>query len=532
VWTLRTVILVVTLTLSPVCARALPRSISVAESDCRMAREFLKWGKHEEARKTAEQAARSNPLSPDAESLAGQAELGLGHLDAAQEHLERALALQPAAIDARRALGEVFLKQGRFNKARSEFRRVLASRPDDFFSRYSLGISFALEHRLPQALIEFQQAYQLDSSNPALLVALLDAYIKLNHDRQASAILAILDRRLMNQPNQRMQIAALLVKENAYELAAEEFERLRAMNPDSDELNYDLALAYYRAGKETQASVLLRRLLARKDDAELEDLLGDVEERAENHAAAGTAFRRAMELEPQNEGYRFDYAQCLESQWDLAAASKLFETGILDFPSSAKMWLGLGATYYLAGRYKESALTLLHAATVAPNAPEVYPLLGLAYEAAGPFQEAIADRFSRYMANNPPNAMAHYYYGKILLERSRQGDARSLKEAQRQLQQAVDLAPKLAKAHTELGVLLEMQGRFHAARAELERAVQLDPESSAAYYDLGQIYGKLGEREHSQEALRKFQLLKATQNGNLDQEAVRSFLARSKETGP
>jgi cellulose synthase operon protein C len=531
-WSFGALILSLVLTLSPVSARVLSRSASAAESELRIAYKFLRQGKYEKARKAAEQALQSNPLSPEAESLAGQAELALDHLDVAQKHLEHALTLQPAAVGARRALGEVFLKKGQLDRAQIEFGRVLTFRPDDFVSRYSLGACFVLQHRMPQALREFQQAYQLDSSNPALLAALLDTYVKLNRKSQASATLAALDRRLIDQPEQRMQIAALLVRESAYGLAAEEFERLRAANPDSYELKYDLALAYYRAGKETQASALLRNLLAQKDDAELEDLFGDVEERAENHAAAAIAFRRAMQLAPRNEGYRFDYAQCLESQWDLATAANAFQDGILDFPSSAKMWLGLGATYYLAGRYKEAAQTLLQAARVAPDAPQVYRLLGLAYEAAGPFQEAISDRFSHYLTSNPPDPMAHYYYAKILIERDRQGQAQNLTEARRQLKQAIDLTPKLAEAHIELGVLLGMQNQLQAARRELERAVQLDPESSTAYYELARIYRKLGDTGHTQEALQKFQQLKAIQKRNSDQDAVRSFLARAKEAGP
>jgi tetratricopeptide (TPR) repeat protein len=236
-----------------------------------------------------------------------------------------------------------------------------------------------------------------------------------------------------------------------------------------------------------------------------------------------------MQLAPQNEDYRFDYAQCLESEWDLASAAKVFQTGILVFPSSARMWLGLGATYYLAGRYKESAQTLLQAAGVAPGAPEVYRLLGLAYEAAGPFQRPIADRFSVYLVSNPPDAIAHYYYGKILIHQNRQGDARSLMEARRQIEQAIRLDPKLAEAHAELGVLLAMQGQVHAACGELARAVQLDPKSGVAYYELARIYRKLGDVGNAQEALRHFQHLKATQKRNQDQEAVRSFLAGAKE---
>ena len=497
-----------------------------------MARELLTEGKYDEARKAAEQALRFNPVSPEAESLAGQAELALDHTDQAQRHLERALALQPSAVDARRALGKVFLRRGLFNKAQVEFEDILSSQPGDFFSRYSLGICFVRQRRLAEALREFQEAYRVNSSDPALLLALLDTYIGLHEIRQASATLAELNGRLTNQPGQRMQIAALLVKESAYSLAAEEFERLTAANPDSDELKYDLALAYYRAGEETQASMVLKNMLAADDDAELEDLLGDVEERAQNHAAALVAFRRAMQLGPQNEEYRFDYAQCLENQWDLAAAADVFQAGVLDFPSSAKMWLGLGATYYLAGRYSQAAQSLLKAARIAPGAPEVYRLLGLAYEAAGPFQKRIADRFSRYLISNPPDAPAHYYYAKILIERNQQAEAQSLTEARRELEQAIKLDPNLAEAHGELGVLLSMQGQFHAACGQLQRAVRLDPESSAAYYELSRTYRKLGENGHAQDALREFQRLKATQRRKLDQDAVRSFLARAKHEDP
>jgi DNA-binding SARP family transcriptional activator len=71
-----------------------------------------------------------------------------------------------------------------------------------------------------------------------------------------------------------------------------------------------------------------------------------------------------------------------------------------------------------------------------------------------------------------------------------------------------------------------------AARGELERAVQLDPKSSAAYYKLAELYRKAGERERAQNALERFQELKAKEQADKDREAIQGFLQRTKQREP
>ena len=455
--------------------------------------------------------------------------MALGNLDAARDHLRRAVQLGLNSAAVHRDLGMIGLKQKQLGNAQREFELALQFQPDDYPSLYGLGLSHLLQKQPAQALIQFTKAYGLNKSDPSLLMGMLDAHIQLGQKSEASAILAELDAKLDGNYDQQLQLAGLLVNEGAYDLGIEELERLRKTNPDSPELDYDLALAYHRAGHQTAAATLLHSMLAHRDDAELEDLLGDVEGKSGNHTQALLAYQRAIKLEPSNEEYQFDYAEELATNWNPNQALEVFANNIKNFPQSAKMWLGWGATYYLVGKYPEAAKTLLHAAEIAPKNPDVYQLLGLVYEAAGSLQEAVANQFSAYLRTDPPDARAHYYYGKMLVVQSRHGSQVDLTQAKRELERAIQLNPNLAPAYTELATLLSMRGQTEAARNQLETAVRLDPESSEAYYQLMQVYRKLGQHAQAQDAYRKFEQLKAKQGETNRREQVKGFFSEPRQ---
>jgi tetratricopeptide (TPR) repeat protein len=165
---------------------------------------------------------------------------------------------------------------------------------------------------------------------------------------------------------------------------------------------------------------------------------------------------------------------------------------------------------------------------MAPQDPQVYYLLGRAYDAAGLLQDVIAQRFAGYVATQPQDAWAEYFYGRILAARGQQSSREDLAEAQQHLERAIVLDGRLAEAHAELGSVLARRNQLGAARRELERAVQLDPESSAAFYKLAEVYRKLGKMEQAQEAVETFQKLKAKERADKDREAIQGFLKHSR----
>lgn len=490
----------------------------------RRAQQSLAQERFQEARTAALHALKIDARSVDAECLLGMAEFGLGQFESARKDLEKALELDPKPIPAHRTLGEVYLSQERSSDARRQFELVLRLSPADFESLYGLGLSFLLDHQAGSAESAFEKAAALKPRDPSLLKSMLQAQLALKQESKAAATLTLLDDQFDKQDPRRMELAAMLVHEGAYELAIQQFQRLLEAEPGSSELNYDLALAYHRAGQEDQAALLLRNLLARNETAEFEDLLGDVEQARGNRSRSVGAFRRAAELDSQNEEYRYDFAQALAFSSLLNEAAEAFQKATQDFPGSARLWLGLGATYYLAGNYPRAAGTLLRAADMAPRNPQVYYLLGRAFDAVGADQATIARRFADYLASKPNDAWAEYFYGKILAFHGQQSSPSDLAEARRHLERAISLAPHLAEAHAELGNVFELAGQLEAARRELEKATELDPNSSSAFYKLGEIYRRTGESESAKKALQRFRELKAQQRADQDREAIQGFL--------
>lgn len=462
--------------------------------------------------------------SAEALSLLGESEFASGDLIPAERHLTEALTIDPALAEARRALGAAFLRQRRFNSAEAQFEAVLQTRPDDLLGLYGLGLSLIAQNKPSQALKPLVAAYHLNPSDSGVLTALVQAYLKLGKQSQARSTLAELNHCIENDYPQQMQLAQVLVHEGAYELAINQFQQLLKATPDSYELNYDLALAYHRAGREDQAAHQIRAVLAKRNEAELENLLGEVEESRNNYTQALPAYKKAVELQPSSAEYQLDYAIELALHSDPAAALQAFISGVKSFPSSVDLRLGLGGCYYLVGKYGEASETLLRASRMAPENPKVYALLGLAYDAAGPLQPDITQRFESYVKAHPGDALAHYFYGKILLDRTK-GEAHiNFAPPRQELNKAIALNPSLPQARLELGKLLRMRGDLPAAKAQFEAAAKLDPESSDAYYQLMAVYRKLGEQQKADQALQKFRELKGKPRNSANRKQVMTLL--------
>lgn len=512
------------LTPLPIYVQASSKALSVEEL-CKEAREQLKRGKYALARETALSVLKLDSRSAEAQSLVGQSEFALGNLPAAEEHLREALKINPVQTDARRALGATYLRRKRFEAAQSEFEAALRSRPDDVACLYGLGFALLSQHKPSQALGPLIKAEHLSPADPELLTGILQAHLELGQQAQAEETLTELNRQLVNNYAQQMQVAALLVKQGAYKVAIIQFKHLLESEPGSYDLNYNLALAYHRAGEEDQAAAQIRKMLAQGDRGELENLLGEVEVARGNYAQARAAYGQAAMLQPKSEEYQLDYATELALHSNPAEALKIFAAGAKSFPDSAAWWMGLGGCYYLVGNYREAAETLLHASRLRSGDSKVYPLLGLAYDAAGPLKKNIAQRFAQHLKTHPSDALSHYFYGKILLDQVHGKAVSNLDLAQRELNKAVELNPGLAQAHLELARVLEMRGDTKAARTQLETTVRLNPDSSDAYYHLMQVYRKLGQSQEAAVAAEKFQRLKSQEEKLTGSEQVRKLLS-------
>ena len=97
-------------------------------------------------------------------------------------------------------------------------------------------------------------------------------------------------------------VGVLLARYHLYDDAIQHFQAALQANPDSDEVKFDLANAYFRKRQYAQALETANQVseTGRKDDAYL-TLLGDIYAHLGDTARAADIFRDAIQRNPDND---------------------------------------------------------------------------------------------------------------------------------------------------------------------------------------------------------------------------------------
>jgi Flp pilus assembly protein TadD len=83
------------------------------------------------------------------------------------------------------------------------------------------------------------------------------------------------------------------------------------------------------------------------------------------------------------------------------------------------------------------------------------------------------------------------------------GDKGQLEEAEKVLNQVIDLAPTFAKPYEDLGTLLLRQDKVNEALPLLEKAVRLDPKLEDAHFHLGRALAMQGRGAEADESFER-----------------------------
>jgi DNA-binding winged helix-turn-helix (wHTH) protein/TolB-like protein/Tfp pilus assembly protein PilF len=108
-----------------------------------------------------------------------------------------------------------------------------------------------------------------------------------------------------------------------------------------------------------------------------------------NWAEAEVAFKKALELNPNHEEARFEYAWFLSTMGRHEEAIPQAERAVEGDPLSAPANLALGDMYSLAGKFDLALATLQRAGELEPSDPRVYEFLRGTYNALGLYDEVV-----------------------------------------------------------------------------------------------------------------------------------------------
>src|SRR5262249_58228850 len=109
-------------------------------------------------------------------------------------------------------------------------------------------------------------------------------------------------------------------------------------------------LASVVRGDARKARAKIKQACRLSNTAELRALLGEVEEKAGDVAAAAAAYHQAAGIEP-SEKHLLSLGNLLVKSSNYAEAIKFFDYGLRKFPRSSQLKVGLGVAQYSQGQY-------------------------------------------------------------------------------------------------------------------------------------------------------------------------------------
>jgi tetratricopeptide (TPR) repeat protein len=221
---------------------------------------------------------------------------------------------------------------------------------------------------------------------------------------------------------------------------------------------------------------------------------GMANEHTGDHEGAERAYRRGLQVAPEDPELRNALGWTLFQDGRTAEAVAEYERALTANPSHAKSHNNLALALVELGRLEEAAGHFEASLGIEPKA-EIYSDLGFTMARLGKPEEAIAD-YQKALELDPSCASAH---SNLAVTLAQAGD---FGEAEPHYRKALAGRPT-AETHNGLGYVLARQGRADEAIAEFRKAIEIDPKFTPAYNNLAAVLVEQGKLEEAASAYRR-----------------------------
>jgi Flp pilus assembly protein TadD len=215
---------------------------------------------------------------------------------------------------------------------------------------------------------------------------------------------------------------------------------------------------------------------------------GLANEHTGDHVGAERAYRRGLELDPEDAELRNALGWTLFQEGRSAEAVPEYRRALATNPRLAKAHNNLALALVELGQLEEAARHFTTSLEIDPKA-EIYSDRGFTMAQLGRREQALAD-YQKALELDPSCASAHV---NLAVASVQAGD---LAEAEAHYRTALSAKPT-AETHNGLGYVLAKQGRTDEAVAEFRSAIDANPKFTPGYDNIGDALAKQGKLEEA-----------------------------------
>ena len=410
-----------------------------AQSYAFMGISYRRLGRFDKAREYFEAGLKRDPHNASCLFNLGYIEERQGHPARAEEFYQQALRSNPDFSEALLQLADLRIASKRFEEAAALLRRYVKVSRDPAPGYYKLAMvekslhqteasqrdlsvfqtlskdsasgpqpyqhifdyvdersSLSREARTQQDLANLTEQLQKNPDHPQGLYLLAQTYLELGKPEDARKTIAQLDQISASDFRTQTGVGVLLARYRLYDEAIQHFQAALTANPDSDDVKFDLADAYFRKGDYAQALATANQVSpqGQQDDAFL-SLLGDIQAHLGDTTRATQIFLDAIKRNPDNDQYYLSLALAELREKNVGGARETLQKGLARIPSSGKIFWGLGIVSVLEGKTPQAEEDFERAMDLLPEWPGSYSTLGFFYFQTGEIAKAreVLNRF-------------------------------------------------------------------------------------------------------------------------------------------
>src|SRR5580692_2386160 len=257
-------------------------------------------------------------------------------------------------------------------------------------------LSLSSQDRTQLDLTQLTEEVSKHPDQPQNLYLLAETYLKLGKLEEARKTIEQLDQLSAGDYRTQTGAGVLLARYRLYDDAIQHFQTALSANPESDDVKFDLADAYFRKGAYAQALEAAKQLSAQsQQDGTFLALLGDIQAHLGDTSRASQIFRDAITRNPDNDQYYLSLALVQLRENNTGGAEETLRKGLTRIPGSGKIFWGLGLVSVLEGKTPQAEENLERAVNLLPEWPGSYSTLGVFYYQTGVIAKAreVLNRF-------------------------------------------------------------------------------------------------------------------------------------------